>query len=220
MTVDPDKPTCGGKLRRGPGHCTRPPGWATTHPGIGRCKLHGGSTPTHVAHAGRERARQAVATFGLPQDIDPRDALLQEVHRSAGHVAWLGELVASLEHGGTGYRREEWIDGAPDDEDARTRDVYVPLSGLKQLSTDGKYEKPSVWVELYQRERRHLREVCRDAIAAGIAERQVRLAEQQGAVIVSVIRAVLADLGLTAEQAALVPDIVPRHLRAAIEIEP
>jgi hypothetical protein len=29
--------------------CTRPAGWGTPHPGEGRCKLHGGSTPTGIA---------------------------------------------------------------------------------------------------------------------------------------------------------------------------
>ena len=36
-------------------------------------------------------------SFGLPREVDPHEALLEEVHRMAGHVAWLGELVAALE---------------------------------------------------------------------------------------------------------------------------
>jgi hypothetical protein len=52
------------------------------------------------------------------------------------------------------------------------------------------------------------------AVAAGLAERQVRLAEQQGTLLASVIRAVLDDLDLSPEQAAKVAEVVPRHLRA------
>ncbi len=52
------------------------------------------------------------------------------------------------------------------------------------------------------------------AVAAGLAERQVRLAEQQGKLITTVIAGILGDLGLSQEQRALVRDIVPRHLRA------
>lgn len=70
------------------------------------------------------------------------------------------------------------------------------------------------WVDLYRVERRHLREVCRDAIAAGVAERQVTLAEHQGHLMASVIGAVLAELQLTPDQRALVGTVVPRHLRA------
>lgn len=34
---------CGAKTRKGT-PCLRPAGWGTNHPGIGRCKLHGGSS--------------------------------------------------------------------------------------------------------------------------------------------------------------------------------
>jgi hypothetical protein len=84
------------------------------------------------------------------------------------------------------------------------------VSGLDDPTADG--SRP--WVELYRLERRHLREVCRDAIAAGVAERQVTLAEQQGHLMASVITAVLAELQLTPDQRALVATVVPRHLRA------
>lgn len=36
---------CGGKRRQGMGTCTQAAGWGTSHPGQGRCKLHGGSNP-------------------------------------------------------------------------------------------------------------------------------------------------------------------------------
>ncbi len=215
MTTTPPGPDhdgrCGGAKRDGSGGtCQQRSGWGTNHPGTGRCKLHGGNTHSHRVRAERVEAERAVATYGLPVDVDPRAALLEEVQRTAGHVAWLGQLVAALEHGlgGSGYRQDVIVDG---DE---VRQIYVPLSGLKQLSKDGKFEKPSVWVELYQQERRHLREVCAAAVSAGVQERAVQLAEQQGMALAGAIRAILADLNLTPEQLALVPDVVPRHLRA------
>lgn len=60
------------------------------------------------------------------------------------------------------------------------------------------------------------------AVAAGLAERQVRLAEQQGMLLVAAIRAILADLSLSADQLLLVGEVVPRHLRAigAATIDP
>lgn len=208
----PDR--CGGRKRDDSGGtCRKPAGWGTPTPGRGRCRLHGGNTPSHRRRAERAEAERAVATYGLPVEVDPREALLQEVHRTAGHVAWLGQLVAELEHGGTGYRQETVIDGEEE------REIYVPLSGLKQLSRDGKFEKPAVWLEIYQQERRHLREVCRDAVNAGVAERAVQLAEQQGAALAGAIRAILADLSLTPEQMALVPAVVPKHLRAVAASE-
>jgi hypothetical protein len=79
--------------------------------------------------------------------------------------------------------------------------------------------KPSVWLGLYQRERKHLVDVSKAAISAGIEERRVRLAESHGQLLAQVVRGVLADLNLTLEQQSLVPSVVPRHLRAVAELE-
>lgn len=48
----------------------------------------------------------------------------------------------------------------------------------------------------------------------GIAEQQVRIAEQQGEMIAGAIRRILDALALTAEQRAAAPGIVARELRA------
>lgn len=38
-------------------------------------------------------ASAAVAEFGLPLEVAPHEALLQELHRTAGRVAWLDHKV-------------------------------------------------------------------------------------------------------------------------------
>ena len=52
------------------------------------------------------------------------------------------------------------------------------------------------------------------AIAAGLAERQVRLAERQGAAMYGLFSRVLESLGLSQEQLALVPALLEREIRA------
>jgi hypothetical protein len=84
--------TCGAKARSGK-PCGRPAGWGTSHAGTGRCKLHGGNTPTQMVAAQREQAQAAVLAFGLPVDVEPYQALTQELHRAAGWVAWLEQKV-------------------------------------------------------------------------------------------------------------------------------
>lgn len=74
--------------------------------------------------------------------------------------------------------------------------------------------KPRAFVDVYQAERRHLAKVASMALAAGVAERQVKIAEEQGALVALAIKAILADLGLTEEQASQAPAIVRRHLSA------
>ena len=104
------------------------------------------------------------------------------MRRTAGHVAWLGQVVAHLLHEGDGYSESISDDG--------TRTLR-PQTGLKQMDMSGKFEKPSVWVELYQEERRMLARVCKMALDAGVAERHVRVAEAQGELFASTIKAIL-----------------------------
>ena len=51
------------------------------------------------------------------------------------------------------------------------------------------------------------------ALKAGVQERQIKLAEDQGMLVAQVIRAILDQLDLTIEQQARVPEIVPTQLR-------
>lgn len=86
---------CGAKKTDGSGTCGHTAGWGTSHPGRGCCKWHGGSTPTHVKKAQREELEEAVAIFALSREIEPTDALLEEVHRTAGLVHSLDLIIRS-----------------------------------------------------------------------------------------------------------------------------
>ncbi|MEV1315355.1 hypothetical protein AB0J14_04640 [Micromonospora arborensis] len=204
-TTDPPadlgKPKCGGK-RRGEGAgklCTRPAGWGTDHVGTGRCKMHGGSTRSHTVAGQKALAEQAVKTFGLPREIDPRDALLEEVHRTAGAVAWLHEQVQALQ-------AAEVVWGVTEEVDKMAGEF--PGTDVKRAA------EVNVWVQLWRQERAHLVKVCEKAIGAGLEERRVKLAEQQGAMLAGVIKAILGDLDLSPEQQAKVATVVPMRLRA------
>jgi len=74
--------------------------------------------------------------------------------------------------------------------------------------------KPSLWIEVYQRERQHLARVCKMALDAGVAECQVRVAEAQGELLAQVVKGIVADLGLSKDQQAKAPGIVRRHFLA------
>jgi hypothetical protein len=194
-----DGPLCGAKKHQGEGNCTQVAGWGTTHVGEGPCKLHGGSTwsvskGSHLRLVER-KARAVMETYGLPIETSPADALLAEVHRTAGHVAWLQQRVAELEE----------------------HDLVWGTTQIKTGGEDGgttEAAEPNVWLKLYQAERTHLVKVSAEAIRCGIEERRVKLAESQGALVAGVIRAILGDLNLSADQQALVSEVVPRHLRA------
>lgn len=71
-------------------------------------------------------------------------------------------------------------------------------------------------VNLEAQERDRAAGMAAKAIAAGLATRQVELAERQGALVADMVRALFADpeLGLSAEQLQHAPVVAARHLRA------
>lgn len=163
------------------------------------CRYHGGAAPRVKAKAAERLIDAAVAraaeTYGLPVTTTPDQALLDEVHRTAGHIAWLRAKIADVSDDDLVWGRTRDKTGGED-------------RGITHEA------KPNAWLELYHRERAHLVRVCAEAIKAGIEERRVRLAEAQGALVADVIRAILTDLDLTPEQTAKAGEVVPMRLRA------
>lgn len=180
------------------------------------CRNHGGSAPQVRAAAARRReqeaAQKAVATLGLPVDISPTEALLEEVRWTAGHVQWLRGRVQELDTVPVVHD----VHGDPV-EPAEGHDLVWGTTKVKTGGDDAgttQEATPSVWYELYERERKHLVTVCAAALKAGVEERRVRLAEQQGELVATVIRRILDALDLTPAQQARVPEVVPAQLRA------
>lgn len=87
-----------GAATKGTGRpCTRPAGWGTSHPSVGRCKLHGGSTPDHVLSSERELARRfTVGMLGGESDTDALGSLVLAVRLAAGTVTYYRAQLAVL----------------------------------------------------------------------------------------------------------------------------
>lgn len=132
-----------------------------------------------------------MANFGLPREIDPDQALMEELWRCAGHVAWLGAIIG------------EGTLPAAENPTGRQRNVR-----LTQTTMAG--EVPSVWIALYGQERDRLHAVAKTCKAVGIEERRVRVVEELGGQIAQVLRNVLGDLGVADDPR--VPEIVRRRL--------
>jgi hypothetical protein len=88
---------CGSKKLDGSGKtCVLKAGFGTDHSGFGKCKFHGGMSPSGKLAAAREETR-GTAFYGDPVDVTPGEALLQEVRRTGGHVAYLAAKVAQAD---------------------------------------------------------------------------------------------------------------------------
>jgi len=159
--------------------CRMPAGYRTSHAGFGRCIHHGGNTETGNKAAVRHM-HESGSFAGTELDTDPIEALLGEVRRTAGHVAWLQERIS-----------------------------------LWTMNTDDEMPAAhSTWLLVYQYERRHLAHTAKLALDAGVAQRQVVLAEQQGELLARAVNQILDGLHLSSEQKQLVPELVPAVLRA------
>jgi hypothetical protein len=165
--------------------CTQPAGLGTTHLGFGSCRQHGGNSK-------KENTRGAWAVaHGLARalNVTPWEALLGEVRRTAGAVAWLDRKVAE----------------APTDE------------ALLKSVTDEDGPGYARWVKLRMEERQHLARVSKLAVDAGVARELVAQFSLQGETYARLVTNLLGGLagrglGLTEEQERLVDELLHREL--------
>lgn len=172
------------------------------------CPRHGGMTPNalrsakeNVAKAEYEKAMQGrgrnPVTYGDKKEVSAIDALLDEVHWTAGHVEWLRKKVQETEEA-------DLVKGITK--------VVRDNEGSETSTTE---TAPNIWLNLYDRERKHFVTVCTAALKAGIEERLIKQAERVGETLVRILDLVFEDpeLNLNKTQKRAVPNVVERGLR-------
>jgi hypothetical protein len=188
----PTKPTRGVRchaIARSTGQqCQR---WAVD--GADVCRKHGAQLPVVRARAASNRAarivEQALAGYGSPlpegPDATPEAQILAEIRRTGGHVKFLEEKVATLAQDdivwGRVMKEVKEATGWGENNDSYVKTVDQA--------------RHNIWVELYQRERKHLVDVCKVAIAAGFEERRVQAEEQAATAVNAVIAKIIYGLG-------------------------
>jgi hypothetical protein len=196
---------CGARRRQQPGTCERPAGWGTPHAGTGRCKLHGGNSPQSIRGAQQRAAQTAAVAFGLPRDVDALTALDEELKRTAGAVEWLTEFIRAQDPAALAWGVAEKV---------KRGSGEFPGTDVKLAAA------PSVWVQLWQGERKHLVDIGKTIVSLGLDERLVRMGEAQGAAVYAVLgrvsALVLEQLGMSDEQRALAVELLPRVLAEEI----
>lgn len=175
------------------------------------CESHGGAAGKTRGEAAVElaKAKRVANTYGLPVDIGPHEALLEEIARTNGHVQFLVGVIRSLSPNtlvfgvsGTTAEQKKGVD-------AGKVTAWESLSVSESAAVN-------VWLALYHQERKHLVDVCKAAIGCGIEERRVRVAEQTGVLLAEIVRAIIRDpeLGIPAERQDAAFTVAARHLRS------
>jgi len=94
---------CGGRKHQGdpPGApCRLRAGWGTSHAGVGRCKLHGGTLNGSQAAGARDLlvrdANRALKSYGFTPVSDPLTALADLAGECTAMKTYFGDRVSSL----------------------------------------------------------------------------------------------------------------------------
>jgi hypothetical protein len=143
------------------------------------CRFHGGNT-ANSRKAGqkifrekkaRELGERLAVTLGHPIDISPHDLVLDQIRRSAGHMAWYLSRIQAL-------GAEDLVRGIR----GVQKTIKEGFQAGETTVTDAGPEINAL-VDLYNRERKFGTDLAAKAITAGIEERRVRLAESQGTLL-------------------------------------
>ncbi len=199
---NPEFTICGA-IRNGK-QCKMVAGWGTDHYGYGTCKLHGGATRNHKINAAKEEAMDvAMQIMGPAVEIEPMDALLLCVKIAAGEVAYATWKIEQLSP------EEELVSEVT--ETVREATGEHAESFTEKNTTN--MVSLNVWIAARQQSMDRLARYSKMALDAGVAERQIQLAEAAGDALSLMFQRVFDGLNLTAEQEQRAPQLV----RAALE---
>lgn len=207
-----DRWECSKNRNRGRGECHQ-----AAILGLPACRMHVGE-PLGVAKAKGE-AHRAAFTAWSALGIDPGTALVVD-HKTAVlgmlQVSWLrvhlyaALLADQVDRDGVGPAGVG-ADGPTGDGSGLIGHRYAQGKDGGAFATS---EAVRGLVELESAERDRCVRFAKTAHDMGIAEAQIRLAEQQGELLAGGLRWFISALVLSAEQAVRVPELMTRMLRA------
>jgi hypothetical protein len=198
------------------------------------CGSHGGKAP-RVARKAAVRAE--LESWGLGDSkVDPGETLLRLVSQSAARVELYGQLLRDAYEAAERLRQahevEYVIEATAEGEEERAA-VQVARDDLRKIfatggvaaligNTYGDAKGGGIFAtgeairglaKLEADERDRCAGMAAKAVAAGLAERQVRLAEQQAAIVLKAIDAALDAAGIPAADRGPAKIAAARHLQ-------
>jgi len=224
-----DCPRCGQDHPRCTAHAKNPIRPCGLRPAIGldKCHLHSGLSKQEVQQRGqRHEALQQVDRLARRAGVDqhPIDHLLDSLYRAAAEVEVFGQFIIDLDNKGEvevgaepGRQRgyAEWTTEYDPVSDKHRR--VLRLDPLMIRGADSTVHMHPFLKEYNDALERRAR-FAKMAMDAGVAERQVYLAEQQASQLAGAVRSILTELGVQLDKRAVA--VVQRNLRALGEANP
>lgn len=197
------------KRARGGGRCHQP-----AIAGLDRCRMHCGLA-VEVAEAQGAAMDAWNATYGRPA-VDPAQAVIGMLNLAVFRANFYASLIEEQVLAAQEARDEEddpYSKGAPPVGEGAGL-IGHTYAADKEYGVYASGEAIRGLVLLEGQERDRVVKYAKTAHDMGIAERHVRVAEQQAQQLAGAIRQILTGLNLSTEQQALVPTLVPTVLRA------
>lgn len=164
-------------------------------PGGNVCKKHGGGAPAVKAKAA---IRHELYLWGLTdQTVDPGETLLRLLTQSSMRVAKYAEELEAL------------VNEEPSLREALIGETWVKTENGSYKA--GEYIRGLARLEAEERDR--CASFAAKAIAAGLNERIVRMAERQGEMLSAMVIKALAEANLSEDQATAVKASIGRQVR-------
>src|SRR2546425_1251564 len=184
--------------------CRHPAGYKTSHPGSGRCYLHGGASPMGEIHAERERAGLELRAMGRPIDIDPHEAILLCIRMAAGELGYATSRVNQLKGSQLLVRQEEELE-RPMREGTAGESPSLRVTEVRRLQL-----QLNIWVRIRHDAMDRLTRYSAAALRSGLEERLVKVAEIQGKLLADAVQSILRELGVADRPET--PAVVRKHL--------
>ena len=164
------------------------------------CDKHGGAQKAvrakAIARQEEKEIRMKVASLGIPIQVDPIDALLNDIWETVGNIEFLRQLIQELPtHPG-----EDEVVGENKNHQPIWKHGEAGIYGMTyhQSGLPTGEAKPHVLVQMYNDERKHLVNVTSAAIRLGIEEHRLQLEETRATEVFRAVSLALELMGLGA----------------------
>lgn len=168
--------------------------------------MHGGRTQKARERVQMQRAMRALGEVPA-ENVDPAEALLGLVTQKWAEVQWLRIKVDET----------SGVAGSPGERDPLIWGLTKHETGVgPQGPVDQETHEvaPNIWWKLLRDAEDQLAKYSTAALRAGVERRQIELQEAHALHLAQAITRILDQLGLSQDQARLVPTVVPAVLRS------